>query len=120
MYGASIETHLQANYTSLGHAYERVEADKETGYDVLNRKGAPIPQPSVIPPGSHDPTLGHDYSKLKGNNYHVPESSNMSDEIAKGGRVGTRNDQEGRRENFQLPLHVDDPQEYETPTPQKH
>ena len=120
MYGARIETPLQTNYTSLGHAYEHVEANKETGYDVINRKGAPIPKPSVIPPGSHDPTLGHDYSKLQGNNYHMPESSNMTDEVASGERVGTRNDQEGRRQNFQLSLHIDDPQEYETPTPKNH
>ena len=95
-----------------------MEATREAGYDVISRMGAPTPQTSVILPGSHDPTLGHDYSKLKENNYHVPESSNMTDKVARGGRVGTRNDREGRRENFQVSLYVNDPRKYETPTPQ--
>ena len=111
-------THSQTNYSSPGPAYEHVKTNKGTGYDVINRRRAHIPQQSLTPPGSRDSTLGHDYNTLKGNNHNVPESSNMTDEVDRNGRVGTRNDQEERRQNLQLSLHINDPQEYETPTPQ--
>ena len=82
MYGGSTAdgTHSQTNYSSTGPAYEHVEANEGTGYDVINRRGAPRPHPPMTPPGSHDPTSDQDYSILEENNYHVLESSNMTDE----------------------------------------
>ena len=59
-------THSQTNYSSTGPAYEHVEANEGTGYDVINRRGAPRLHPPMTPPGSHDPTSDQDYSILEG------------------------------------------------------
>ena len=111
MYGGGTGTHSQTNYSSTGPAYEHVEADDQTGYDVINRRGAPRPHPPMTPPGSHDPTSDQDYSILEGNNYHVLESSNKTDEA----ESNTRQCQEGSDHNQQeFPL-GHDPQDYEIP-----
>ena len=86
VYDGSTGTHSQTNYSSTGPAYEHVEANEGTGYDVINRRGAARPHPPMTPPGSHDPTSDQDYSILEGNNYHVLESSNMTDEENSGVR----------------------------------
>ena len=113
---AADETHSQTNYSSTGPAYEHVEANKGTGYDVINRRGAPRPHPPMTPPGSHDPTSDQDYSILEGNNYHVLESSNMTDEENSGVRDNARYAQ-NQGGNYQLVPDGHDPQDYEIPAP---
>ena len=57
-------TQSLTKYSSLGPAYEHVEASRESGYDVINRRGAPRPHPPMTLPGSHDPTISQEYSTL--------------------------------------------------------
>ena len=49
VYDGSAGTHSQTNYISTGPAYEHVEANEGTGYDVINRRGAPRPHPPMTP-----------------------------------------------------------------------
>ena len=97
VYDGSAGTHSQTSFSSTGSAYEHVEADERTGYDVINRRGAPRPHPPMTPPASHDPTSDQDYSILEGNNYHVLESSNTIGEA----ESNTRQCQEGSDHNQQ-------------------
>ena len=115
VYGGGTGTHPQTNYSSTGPAYEHVEANKRTGYDVINRRGAPRPHPPMTSPGSHDPTPDQDYSILEGNNYHVLESSNMTDEENSGVKDDIRRVQSQGDNNQHSNGH--DPQDYETPAP---
>ena len=115
VYDGGTGTHSQTNYSSTGPAYEHVEADEGTGYDVINRRGAPRPHPPMTPPGSHDPTSDQDYSILEGNNYHVLESSNMTDEDNSGVRDNARYVQSQGGNNQHSNGH--DPQDYEIPAP---
>ena len=117
VYDGSTGTHSQTNYSSTGPAYEHVETDDQTGYDVINRRGAPRPHPPMTSPGSHDPTSDQDYSILEGNNYHVLESSNMTDEEHSGVRDNARHVQsQGGNKQLEHP-NRHDPQDYEIPTP---
>ena len=106
-------THSQTNYSSTGPAYEHMKTNEGTGYDVINRRGAPRPHPPMTSPGSHDPTSDQDYSILEGNNYHVLESSNMTDGENSGVRGSARQSQGS---NNQFP-NGHDPQDYEIPAP---
>ena len=117
VYDSSAGTHSQINYSSTGPAYEHVEANEGTGYDVINRRGAPRPHPPMTPPGSHDPTSDQDYSILEGNNYHVLESSNMTDEGNSGVRGNARHVQSQGGNNQLEHSNGHDPQDYETPAP---
>ena len=88
-----------------------VEADERTGYDIINRRGAPRPHPPMTFPGSHDPTSDQDYSILEENNYHVLESSNTTGEA----ESNARQYQEGSNHS-QQEFHLGrDPQDYEIP-----
>ena len=117
VYDGSAGTHSQTNYSSTGPAYEHVEANEGTGYDVINRRGAPRPHPPMTSPGSHDPTSDQDYSILEGNNYHVLESSNMTDEDNSGVRDNARHVQSQGGNNQSEHSNGHDPQDYETPAP---
>ena len=111
VYGGGTGTHSQTSYSSTGPAYEHVEANERTGYDVINRRGAPRPHPPMTPPASHDPTADQDYSTLEENNYHVLESSNTIGEA----ESTARQCQEGSNHSQQeFPLGRD-PQDYEIP-----
>ena len=92
-----------------------MEANNQTGYDVINRRGAPRPHPPMTPPGSHDPRSDgdQDYSILGGNNYYnvLLESSNRTS-IA-GSSTGQR--QEGGEHNQPEPSSGQEPQDYEVP-----
>ena len=117
VYDGSAGTHSQTNYSSTGPAYEHVEANEGTGYDVINRRGAPRPHPPMTPPASHDPTADQDYSILEGNNYHVLESSNMTDEGNSGVRVSARHVQSQGGNNQLEHSGGHNPQDYEIPAP---
>ena len=112
MYDGSAGTHSQTNYSSTGPAYEHVEANEGIGYDVINRRGAPRPHPSMVPLVSHDPASNQDYSILEGNNYHVIQLSNMDNEEHSGVSSSARLGQE----DVNYPS-GHDPQDYEIPAP---
>ena len=113
LYDSNTGTQPQINYCSLGPAYEHVEANNQTGYDVINRRGAPRPHPPMTPPGSHDSTSDQDYSILEGNNYYnvMLEASNRTN-IA-GSSTGQR--QGGGEHNQPEPSSGQEPQDYEVP-----
>ena len=113
VYDGSTGTNIQTTYSSHGPTYEHVEANEETGYDVINRRGASRPHPLMTPPASHDPTSDQDYSILEGNNYHVLESSNEGSEEHSGVRGNGRQGQQNQQDT----PNGDDPQDYEIPTP---
>ena len=116
VYDGGTGTHSQTNYSSTGPVYEHVGANKVTGYDVINRRGAPRPHP---PPGSHDPTSDQDYNTLETNCYHVLEPSDMiGEEAVRGGKVSRGNDGVVWKQNLQLSLHGDYPQDYKVPNPE--
>ena len=110
-------THSQTSFSSTGPAYEHVETDDQTGYDVINRRGAPRPHPPMTPPASHDPTSDQDYSILEGNNYHVLESSNMTDEGNSGVRDSARRVQSQGGNNQLEHSNEYYPQDCEIPAP---
>ena len=115
MYDGGTVTQAQTNYSSTGPAYEHVEAGEGTGYDVINRRGAPRPHPPMTTPGSHDPTSDQDYSILKGNNYHVLELNYMIDEENSGVRDNARHvESQGSNNQLECPIEHD-PQDYEIP-----
>ena len=84
VYNGSTETNIQTNYSSHGPTYEHVEVNEGTGYDVINRRGAPRPHVHSLmtSPASHNLTL--DYSILEGNTYNVLEPSNVGGEECSG------------------------------------
>ena len=108
VYGGSTGTHSQTNYSSTDPTYEHVEANDQTGYDVINRRGAPRPHPPMTPLGSHDPTSKLDYSILEG----TLESSNMTCEAESNARPCQG---DSRHSNRQEPPNGDEPQNYEIP-----
>ena len=112
-------THSQTNYSSTSPTYEQIfGAKEETGYDVINRRGAPRPHPPMTSPGLHDSTSDQNYSTLKVNNYHVLEPTIMTGEMVGGERVDRTDDQRVLQQNLQLTLHVSGPQIHENPAPQ--
>ena len=117
MYDGGTEMHSQTNYSSTSLAYEHVGANEGTGYDIINRRGAPRPHPPMTPPQAHDPTSNQDYSILEGNNYHVLESSSMTDEENPGATHNAKHVQsQGGNNQLEFP-NEHDPQDYEIPAP---
>ena len=84
-----------SNYSLRGPSYEHVEANEETGYDVINRRGVPRPCPSITPTASHDSTLEQDYGTLEGNNYDVIQLRHMEthSDVVTNASVDISNDQ---------------------------
>ena len=105
----------QANYCSLGPAYEHVEANSQTGYDVINRRGAPRPHPPMISSGSPDPTLdcNQDYSILEGNSYYNIMLKSSNTNSGTGSNAGEC--QGGSEHSQQEHTNQQEPQDYEVP-----
>ena len=57
-----------STHSLRGPSYKHVEANEETGYDVINRRGVTRPHLSITLPASHDLMLDQDYSTLERQN----------------------------------------------------
>ncbi len=79
-YQGNSSARTQIGYSSQGPAYEQVNVDTGTNYDVIDRRG---PRPQITHPDQDYSTLDTDEQE---HDYHVLESTNAGGPTAVGGQ----------------------------------